>query len=91
MPIEHRQTMKKQNRRDTTTKPVEPGDFNGSTQEWGRTADLQRVFGLRRGTVYNLLLDGKIKGVLLRIRGKKSGVRLFDMASVRTFIRSQMN
>ena len=79
--------MKEQN---TTTNPVEPGNFTGATQEWGRAPDLQRVFGLRRGTAYNLLLDGKIKGVLLRVRGKKSGVRLFDMASVRDFIRTQM-
>jgi len=74
----------------TTTNPVEPGNFTGVTPEFGRLADVQRFYGLKRGTCYNLLLDGKIKGVLLRVRGKKSGVRLFDMESVRQFIRSQM-
>lgn len=74
-----------------TTAAVEPGNFTGATPEFGRTADLQKTFGLRRGTAYNLLLDGKIKGVLLRVRGKKSGCRLWDMASVRDYIRSQMD
>lgn len=75
----------------TTTEPVQPGNFTSTTPEFGRTADLQKTFGLRRGTAYNLLLDGKIKGVLLRVRGKKSGCRLWDMASVRNYIRSQMD
>jgi hypothetical protein len=74
----------------TTTEPVRSGDCTGTTPEFGRCADVQRIFGLRRGTLYNLLLDGKIKGVLLRVRGKKSGVRLFEMDSVRQFIRAQM-
>jgi hypothetical protein len=73
----------------TTAEPVQPGDFTGVTPEFGRCHDVQRYYGIKRGTAYNLLLDGKIKGVLLRIRGKKSGVRLFDMASIRDFIRSQ--
>jgi hypothetical protein len=73
-----------------TTSPVEPGNFTVATPEFGRLADVQRQYGLKRGTAYNLLLDGKIKGVLLRVRGKKSGVRLIDMASVRDFIRTQM-
>ena len=74
---------------ETTTAPVKAGDFAGVVPEFGRVADLTRVFGLKRGTAYNLLGDGKIKGVLLRVRGAKSGVRLFDMASVRAYILSQ--
>ena len=73
-----------------TTEPIEAGNFIGVTAEFGRTADLKTHFGILRGTAYNLLLDGKIKGVLLRVRGKKSGVRLWDMDSVRNYIRSQM-
>lgn len=57
--------------------------------EFGRCADVERIFGLRRGTLYNLLRDGKIRGVLLRVRGRRSGVRLFDMNSIRNFILSQ--
>lgn len=78
------------NEPNTTTAPVQPGDFNGATQEFGRWQDLQRVFGIKRGTAYNLLADGKIKGCLLRVRGQKSGVRLFSLASVRAYIHAQM-
>jgi hypothetical protein len=73
-----------------TTAPVQSGNLNGVLPEFGRVADCTQLFGLRRGTLYNLLRDGKIKGVLLRVRGQKSGVRLFDLASVREFIRREM-
>lgn len=73
-----------------TIEPVQSGNFTGTTPEFGRVADVTRVFGVRRGTAYNLLRDGKIRGVLLRVRGQKSGVRLFDMESVRQLIRAQM-
>lgn len=75
----------------TATEPVQPGNFNNVLPEFGRVADVTRQFGIKRGTAYNLLSDGKIKGVLLRVRGQKSGVRLFEMASVRAYIHSQFN
>lgn len=76
-------------KKSKTSAPVEPGNFTGVMPEFGRAADLQKFFGLRRGTAYNLLADGKIRGVLLRVRGKKSGVRLFDMASVRAQMKGE--
>lgn len=78
-------TMKK-----TTSPPVQPGNFTGTMPEFGRAADLHKIFGLRRGTIYNLLAAGKIRGCLLQVKGKKSGVRIFDIQSVRDLIRSQM-
>jgi len=74
----------------TSTEPVQPGNFTGVQPEFGRTADVQRLFGLRRGSLYNLFGDGKIKGVLLRVRGQKSGVRLWHLQSIADCIRSQM-
>jgi hypothetical protein len=74
----------------TTTPPVQTGNLTGTLPEFGRATDLHKMFGLRRGTIYNLLAAGKIRGCLLRIKGKKSGVRVFDIQSVRDFIRSQM-
>jgi len=70
-----------------TTAPVQAGDFSGAAPEFGRTADATRTFGLKRGTLYNLLADGKIRGVVLRSRGQKSGCRLWEMDSIRRFIR----
>jgi hypothetical protein len=72
---------------ETTTVPVRAGDFTGAQPEFGRVADVHRLYAIRRGCCYALLADGKIKGVLLRVRGKKSGVRLIDLASVRDYIR----
>jgi hypothetical protein len=70
----------------TTCAPVRAGDFTGVAPEFGRIPDVTRLFGLRRGTIYNLLHDGKIKGALLRVRGQKSGVRLISLDSVRGYI-----
>jgi len=71
------------------TAPVEV-DSTGAKPEWGRWQEVQRLFGIGRGTAYNLLADGKIRGCVLRSRGSKSGMRLFDLDSVREYIHSQM-
>jgi hypothetical protein len=74
---------------ERTTEPIQVTDTANLTLEFGRCQDLQRVFGLKRGSAYNLLAAGKIRGCVIRIKGQKSGLRLFDMASVRNYIRSQ--
>ena len=73
--------------KELTTSPVELGDFIGAQPEFGRLRDVHRLFGLTRGTVYNLLARGRIRGVNLRVTGRKSGCRLIDLASVREYIR----
>jgi hypothetical protein len=70
----------------TTTARVEAGNFNGVAPEFGRWQDVQRQYGIKRGSLYGLLALGKVKGCLLRVRGQKSGIRLIDMASVRNYI-----
>ena len=73
-----------------TTAPVERGDFTGLSPEFGRVPDVQKLFGIKRGCCYALLRDGKIRGALLRVKGRKSGVRLISIPSVRDYINSQM-
>ncbi len=73
-----------------TTEAIRAERTSAVAPEFGRCEDLRLLFGLKRGTAYNLLAEGKIHGVLLRVKGKKSGIRLFDLESVRQFIRSQM-
>jgi hypothetical protein len=51
---------------------------------------LQARFGIKRSLAYALLADGAIRGVSLRRRGQVRGKRLFDVASVRAFLASQM-
>jgi hypothetical protein len=56
-----------------------------------RLDDCLRVFGLKKGTVYNLLAAGKIRGVSLREPGRAHGCRLIHVQSVRDFLTTQMN
>jgi hypothetical protein len=72
-----------------TIEPVQAGSFTGIAPEFGRTADVAKHFGIKRGTLYNLLEAGKVRGVVLRVKGKQKGVRLWDMQSIRDYIRSQ--
>ena len=73
-----------------TTAPVKAGDFEGIMPEFGRTKDVEKYFGIKRGTLYNLLGRGCIQGVVLRQRGCLKGVRLWNMASVREYIWGRM-
>lgn len=70
-----------------TTAPIRPADVSGVEPEFCRVSDLRLLFGLRRGTVYNLLHEGEIESVCLRRRGRRSGVRLISVASVREFLK----
>ena len=54
--------------------------------EYGRIADLDRIFGIRRSTAYLLLNEGKIKSRLVRHKGSTTGTRLIDFNSVREFL-----
>jgi helix-turn-helix protein len=74
-----------------TTEPVRAGDCSQAFPEFGRVADVQKIFGLKRGTLYNLLKSGRIRGCVLRVKGRKAGVRLIDLASVRAFILTAMS
>ena len=73
-----------------TTAPVEAGDFTEVMPEFGRTPDVEKYFGIKKGKLYNLNDQGKIQGVVLRQSGCLKGVRLWHMASVREYILSQM-
>lgn len=73
-----------------TTVPVNAGNNFDPNPEFLRTNPVYRKFGLKRGTLYNLHRDGKIKSVLLRSRGQKSGVRLWCVESIRSFIQQSM-
>jgi hypothetical protein len=71
-------------RQDFTTAPVQAADCSNVLPEWGRWRDVQRLFGIKKGTLYNLKAEGKIKSSRVR------GCRLFDLASVRAYVNSQL-
>ena len=51
---------------------------------------LEAGWGIRRSLAYQLLNDGKIRGVSLRRCGQTRGKRLFSVDSIRQFLREQM-
>jgi hypothetical protein len=51
---------------------------------------LEAGWGIKRSLAYQLLNDGKIRGVSLRRRGRLRGKRLFSVDSVRAYLASQM-
>ncbi len=71
-----------------TTAPVTASQVNDA--EFVDAAGLQARFGIRRSLAYCLLADNAIRGVSLRRIGRLRGKRLFDVASVREFLCSQM-
>lgn len=74
-----------------TTAPVSVAQASATQNpEFLDAAGLQSRFGIKRSLAYVLLADGSIKGVSLRRRGQVRGKRLFDVDSVRAFLRSQM-
>lgn len=66
---------------------VERGDWRDC--EFVDFQGLERKFGIRRSTAYNLVRDGVIRSVSLRRRGRTRGKRLFDVASVRDFLNGE--
>ena len=71
-----------------TTKKIEGGEAETLQPEFARTPQVERLFGIKRGTLYNMNSDGLITGVVLRVRGAKSGVRLWNVDSIRKCILS---
>lgn len=51
--------------------------------------ELERLFGIRRSLAYELINRSAIRSVSLRKRGALKGKRLFDVSSVRNFLRNE--
>ena len=47
---------------------------------------MPRLFGITRGTAYNLIAAGAFHSVSLRRRGQTRGVRLVSVPSVRAYL-----
>lgn len=54
--------------------------------EYLRTADVTRIFGIKRGTLYGMAKLGLVSSRLIKVKGVKSGVRLWSAASIRACI-----
>jgi len=74
-----------------TTQPIQPISTVNPQAEFGRWRDVERLFGIKRGTLYNLMAEGKIKSVLLRRKGNVHGCRLIHLASVSEYLNGLLN
>ena len=72
-----------------TTAPIAPGTVG--LQEFCRPGDTRHLFGIGRSYTYQLIASGAIRSTCLRQRGKRNGVRLIDVQSVRDFLRGQFD
>ena len=71
-----------------TTPPVTASAPNDV--EFVDAPGLHSRFGIKRSLAYTLLAEGAIRAVSLRRRGRLRGKRLFDVASVRSYLKSRM-
>jgi hypothetical protein len=69
---------------------TEAAKASGIEPEFVDLDGLRQGFGIKRSLAYQLLADGLIKGVSLRRRNRIRGKRLFQVDSVRAYLRSQM-
>jgi len=71
-----------------TTEPIKAATIRDP--EFVDVSGLRELFGIKRSLGYALLKDQKIRGASLRRRGQVRGKRLFNVESVRKFLREQM-
>lgn len=74
-----------------TTEPITSNQAGQALPEFGRVADVQRIFGIKRGILYRWINEGKVKSVCIREPGNVQGVRLIHLQSVRDYINSQID
>jgi hypothetical protein len=61
--------------------------INLAITEWADAEEVERLFSITRGTLYNLAESGQIKSAFIRARlGSRKGVRLFNVQSIRELL-----
>ena len=67
----------------------QPPPFETINPEWARPADVTKMFGIKRSSLWELMRTGAIKSVSLRKKYQIRGTRLINVQSVRDFISAQ--
>jgi len=71
-----------------TTTPLTASAANDA--EFADSPGAYRIFSLKRGHLYLLEREGLIRGVSLRKKGAMRGKKLWSIASIRSYLESQM-
>ena len=74
----------------TATTTAQAQETANPNPEFVDSHGLYSMFGIKRSLAYQLLGDGRIKGVSLRRRGQLKGKRLFLVDSVRNYLTQTM-
>ena len=62
-----------------------------SNREWIRTDDARRIFGITRGTLYNLWKSGTVRSAKITgVGDKRAGIRLWELLSIRSAIQAEV-
>ena len=69
-----------------TMVPVQTGDFENSSVEFGDHQTVRRIHSIKRGLLYELTRLGFVKSVSLRRPGQKFSKRLWHMDSIRKYL-----
>jgi hypothetical protein len=64
-------------------------EFNPRRRTLSNTV-VERILSVKRGTLYNAEKLDLVRCVHLRLRGQKSGVKLWDMLFIENWIRGEM-
>lgn len=73
-----------------TTSPVVASGSNVGGPEFISSHQVKTLFGLSKTHAYNLRAEGKIRSVCLRKRGAVRGRRLWDVESIRAYLRANI-
>ena len=57
-------------------------------KRYGRTWAVDRIYSIKRSKLYEMLDAGLIKSVVIKEKGAKSGVRLFNLQSIEDWLRA---
>ena len=58
--------------------------------EWIRPNDVRAIFGIGRSTLYKLMDSGEIVCAPIHDKGKRQGIRLVSVESIRAYITSRI-
>jgi hypothetical protein len=72
-----------------TTQPVKE-QASALVPEFSTSRQIKVVFGFSKTHLYNLLAEGHIKAVSLRKKGAARGKRLWEVSSIRSYLRANM-
>jgi len=70
--------------------PISAGSVVGVEPEFVRIPDVRRLFGIRRGFLYQLIGAGRVRSICLRTRGSRGGVRLIQFSSLKKFLADEL-